>query len=65
MRFGLDISFHQIHPRHDRWLGGISRVVPIGGGILLLYKDYLKDGIEIIKNRYDTVIWLKLDEVFF
>ena len=35
------------------------------GGIVLLYKDYLKDGIEIIKNRYDTVIWLKLDKVFF
>jgi len=29
-RFGLDISFHQIHPRHDRRLGGIGRVVPIG-----------------------------------
>jgi len=29
MRFGLDISFHQIHPRHDRRLGGIRRVVLI------------------------------------
>ena len=25
----LDISFHLIHPRHDRRLGGIGRVVPI------------------------------------
>jgi len=29
-RFRLDISFHLIHPRHDRRLGGIGRVVPIG-----------------------------------
>ena len=25
-RFGLDICFHLIHPRHDRRLGGIGRV---------------------------------------
>ena len=35
------------------------------GLVAALYKVYLKDGIEIIKNRYDTVIWLKLDKVFF
>ena len=32
-RFGLVISFHQIHPRHDRRLGGIGRVVPIASRI--------------------------------
>ena len=29
-RFGLDITFHLIHPRHDHRLGGIGRVVQIG-----------------------------------
>jgi len=28
-RFGLDISFHLIHQRHDRRLGGIGRVASI------------------------------------
>jgi len=29
------ISFHQIHPRHDRRLGGIGRVVPIAQKLYL------------------------------
>jgi len=35
------------------------------GGIVLLYKENLKNGIHIIKNHYDTLIWLKLDHSFF
>jgi exonuclease III len=35
------------------------------GGIILLYKDHLKDGINIIKNHHDTIIWIKLDHLFF
>jgi exonuclease III len=35
------------------------------GGIILLYKDHLKDGIKIVKNHHDTIIWIKLDHIFF
>ena len=35
------------------------------GGIVLYYKEQLKDGIQIIKNHFDTIIWLKLDHLFF
>ena len=35
------------------------------GGVVLYYKDYIKDGIEIIKTLHSSVIWLKLDHVFF
>ena len=32
---------------------------------MLYYKDSLKDGISIVKMQYDTIIWIKLDAVFF
>ena len=32
---------------------------------MLYYKDSLKDGISIVKNQYDTIIWVKFDAVFF
>lgn len=35
------------------------------GGVVLYYKEHLKKGIEIIRTPYDTVIWLKLDRLFF
>ena len=35
------------------------------GGIVLYYKAGLKDGITIVRNNYDTIIWLKLDKTFF
>ena len=35
------------------------------GGILLYYKEDLKEGIKIIKNDYNTIIWVKLDHKFF
>jgi len=31
----------------------------------LLYKESLQDGIEIVKNHADSVIWIKLDKDFF
>ena len=27
---------------------------------MLYYKDSLKDGISIVENQYDTIIWIKL-----
>jgi len=35
------------------------------GGIVLYIKEELVNGIEIVKNHYDTIIWLKLDHIFF
>ena len=35
------------------------------GGLMLYYWGSLKDGISIVKNQYDTIIWVKLDAVFF
>ena len=32
---------------------------------MLYYKDSLTDGISIVKNQYDTIIWVKFDAVFF
>jgi exonuclease III len=35
------------------------------GGIAIYIKDHLKNGIEIIRNHYDTIIWIKLNHAFF
>jgi len=35
------------------------------GGIVIYVKDHLKNGIEILRNHYDTIIWLKLNHEFF
>ena len=35
------------------------------GGIFIFIRDSLKDGVLIIRNHFDTIIWLKLDRHFF
>ena len=35
------------------------------GGVAVYCKDELKNGIEIVKNVYDTIIWIKLNKTFF
>ena len=35
------------------------------GGVALYYKKHLKDGIMLLKNHSDTVIWIKLDKNVF
>ena len=35
------------------------------GGVVLYYKNHLKPGIELVRNHYDTVIWVRLDHKFF
>ena len=35
------------------------------GGILVYCKDSVVNGVSIIKNHCDTLIWLKLDKLFF
>ena len=31
----------------------------------MFYKECLRNGIKVVRNNYDTIIWLKLDENFF
>ena len=35
------------------------------GGIVLYIKDCISDGIKVVKNHFNTVIWLKLDKSYF
>jgi len=35
------------------------------GGIVVYIKEELADGVSIVKNHYDTIIWLKCDRTFF
>ena len=35
------------------------------GGIVVFIKEELTNGIEIVRNHYDSIIWLKLDHTFF
>ena len=35
------------------------------GGIVLHIKDCSSDGIKIVRNHFDSVIWLKVDKIFF
>ena len=35
------------------------------GGVALYYKESLQDGIQIVKNQLNTMIWVKFDRNFF
>jgi len=35
------------------------------GGVAIYLKDSIANGITVIKNRFDTLIWLKLDKSYF
>ena len=35
------------------------------GGIVVYIKEELLNGIAIVKNHYDTIIWVKQDHTFF
>ena len=35
------------------------------GGIALYYKESIKNGIQIVRNHFNSIIWLKLDHSFF
>lgn len=35
------------------------------GGIVVYCKNDIANGVEVVKNHYDTIIWLKLDKIFF
>ena len=34
-------------------------------GTVIYYRDYVKPGITVVRNHYDTVIWLRLSHDFF
>ena len=35
------------------------------GGLVLYYKESLQNGISIVKNIHETMVWIKLDRSFF
>ena len=35
------------------------------GGIVIYIRDTIKNGIQIVKNNHDTIIWIKLKSYFF
>ena len=35
------------------------------GGIVLYLKDSISDGIKVVKNHANSIIWLKLDKNYF
>ena len=35
------------------------------GGVLVMYRSCISEGISVVKNHHNTVIWLKLDKTFF
>ena len=35
------------------------------GGIIVMYKNHLKDGISFYNSSHDGSIWIKLDKDFF
>jgi hypothetical protein len=35
------------------------------GGIVIYVRDLYKDGVTVVKNNFDTIIWLKLDKSYF
>ena len=35
------------------------------GGIVLYIRDSISDGVKLVRNHYDSIIWIKLDKNFF
>ena len=35
------------------------------GGIMIYIKDDIRQGVKLVKNELDCVVWLKLDKIFF
>ena len=35
------------------------------GGIVVYINEKLSEGISIVKNNFDTIVWLKIDNTFF
>lgn len=35
------------------------------GGVAVFYREELQDGIQIVSNKHDSLIWLNLDRFFF
>ena len=35
------------------------------GGIVLYYKETIQQGISVVRTHIDTIIWIKLDHIFF
>jgi hypothetical protein len=59
----IDIDGYTTHNLYRKFQH--RRAKRSSGGTAIYYKNYLKGGIHIVRNHYDTVIWLKLDKDFF
>ena len=59
----IDISGYVTHNFYRKFKHRKAR--RSSGGVALLYKEEIKDGIEILANHHDSVIWLRLDKGFF
>ena len=35
------------------------------GGIIIYIKDSMKNGVKLVRNDIDSIVWLKLDKQFF
>ena len=54
----VDFTVYKSYCFHRNFKHKIAR--QNSGGIFIYYKDHLENGIRIVQNRYNTLIWLKL-----
>ena len=59
----IDINGYVSHNFYRKYQ--TRRARRCSGGVAVYIKDMLKNGVSIVRNSNDTVIWLKLDKVFF
>ena len=59
----IDIDGYVSHNFYRKYQNRRAR--RCSGGVTVYIKDILKNGVSIVRNSNDTVIWLKLDKVFF
>ena len=59
----IDISGYKSHNFYRKYQH--KRAKRCSGGVAVYYKESLQDGIQIVRNHYDTLIWLKLDKMYF
>ena len=62
-RSNIDINGYVAHNFYRKFVHRNAR--RCSGGLVLYYREHLKDGIEIVKNNHDTIIWIRLKHDFF
>lgn len=59
----LEIDGYKVHNVYRKFQHRNAR--RSSGGIVILYRESIADGLSILKNHHDTIIWIKLDSIFF